>query len=341
MHPTSAANPLKMYLEGIKTSGNVNDIGFEYQYYKNNQPLCGGGAQGTVVDVNAQLKVKRGRGTNFSRYRKMLITASGRASATVKPANAGQHVWTYDVPANVNLPTANLLTTNVVARASVTAANHLDQDQLRFKVKIPGQAIEAHFPINLTSPQHLSITGGRGINYLSGWLDANRGSFQLVPTLRIHYRMLDQFRAPIHDSAYDTRTPQIRENIGNVLSSSIPPVQAWIRPPPPAGLGWTPTWKNKPGGTFVDKIEALNVNKNLVVVTATGGRRMFHPVLQAQGGVLMQVSPPATHIWQMSVNGTGFVNGTANTFSSTVANTRQHGGGTQIQIRSIYQANPQ
>ena len=342
MHPTSATNPLKMYLEGIRTSGQVNDIGFEYQYYKNNQPLCGGGAQGTVVEVNAQFSVPRGSGTNFSRHRKMLITATGQASATVAPTNTGQKEWTYDVAANVNLPTANQLTTNVVAQANVTASNHRDQDQLRFKVKIAGQAIEAHFPINLTSPQHTSIRGrGGGFNYQTGWLDANRGSFTLVPTRRIRYRMLDQFQASIHNSAYGTRMPQIRENIGTVLTSPIPTVQAWILSPPPAGLSWSTNWVNKPTGNFTDKIQALNVNKNLVVVTRPGGRRMFHNVLQAPGGVLMQVAPPATHIWQMSVNGAGIVNGTSNTFSSTVSLTRQRGGGTQIRIRSIYQANPQ
>ena len=117
--------------------------------------------------------------------------------------------------------------------ANVTAANHLDQDQLRFNVRTAGQAIEAHFPINLTSPQHTSIRGPRrGFNVVTGWLDANRGSFTLVPTRRIRYRMLDQFRASIHDSAYGTRMPQIRENIGNILTSPVPAVQTWIRTPP-------------------------------------------------------------------------------------------------------------
>lgn len=343
MHPTSAAIPLKMYLEGIKTSGQVNDIGFEYQYFKNKKPLCGGGAQGTVVDVNGAFTVPRGRGTNFSRHRKMLISATGQASANLTPANAGQHEWTYDIAANVNLPTAAQLTTNVVAQANVTATNHLEQDQLRFKVKNAGQTIEAHFPINLTSPQHTSITRGtrRGFNFETAWLDANRGNFTLVPTRRIRYRMLDQFQASIHDSAYGARMPQIRENIGTVLTSPVPTVQAWILSPPPAGLSWTNNWINKPAGNFTDRIQALNVNKNLVVVTLPGGRRMFHNILQAVGGVLMQVAPPATHIWQMSVNGVGIVDGTRNTFSSTVSRTRPRGGGTQIRIRSIYQANPQ
>lgn len=341
MHPTSAANPLKMYLEGIKASDRANDIGFEYQYFRNNRPLCGGGSQGTVIDVNANFNVAAGGGTNFSRHRKMLITATGQASATVGPANAGRHIWTYDVAGNVGLPTANQLNTNVVARANVTASNRLDQDQLRFNVRIAGQAVEAHFPINLTSPQHTSISGSRGFNFQTGWLDANRGSFTPIPTRRIRYRMLDQFRASIHDSAYGTRMPQIRENIGTVLTSPIRSVQTWINTPPPVGLSWTRAWINKPRGTFTDMIQALNVNKNLVVVTAPGGRRMFDPVLRTPGGVLMQVAPPATHIWQMSVNGAGVVNGTLNTFSSAVSQTRLRGGGTQIRIRSIYRANPQ
>ncbi len=337
-HPTSATNPLKMYLEGIQASAQLDDIGFEYQYYKDNQPLCGGGAQGTVVDVNAHFSVPRGRGTSFRRHRKMLITATGRAGAALTPANAGRTGWTYDVPANVSLPNADQLTTDVVANAAVTAAGRLDQDQLLFNVYGPGHRIEAHFPINLTSPQHTQIRRGRrGFDVQTRWLDANRGRFTLVPTRRIRYRLLDQFQRPIRDSAYGSRTPQIRENIGTVLTSPIPAVQNWIT----TGLSWSPNWIDKPQGTFTDRIEATNVDKSLVVVTAPGGRRAFHAQLQNQGGVLMQIVPPATHIWQLSVNGVGIVDGTANTFSSTVAATRQQGGGTQIQIRSTYQAIPQ
>ena len=340
MHPTSAANPLKMYLEGIATSGQVNDIGFEYQYFKNDQPLCGGRAQGTVVDVSANFTVPRGRGTNFASNRKMLITATGQASATKAPANVGQHEWTYDVPANVNLPTTAQLATSVVAQSNRTAA--LDQDQLRFKVKITGQVIEAHFPVNITSPTHTEIRRRRrSFNVQTDWLDANRGRFDLVPTVRIRYRILDQFNTSIHDSAYGTRMPQIRENIGAVLTSPVPAVQTWITMPPLAGLSWTPNWINKPAGTFTDRIRALNVNKSLVTVRLPGNRLAFDPALRAVGGVLMQVAPPATHIWQLSVNGAGVVNGTLNTFSSMVSQTRLRGGGTQIRIRSVYQANPQ
>ena len=291
-HPTSAAAPLKMYLEGIKTSGALNDIGFEYQYFKNNLPLCGGGAQGTVVDVNAKLVVASGAGASFKSHRKMLITAAGQANGTVTPANAGQTEWTYDIPANINLSAPAQLATNITAQTTVTDAAHLDQDQLHLKVHATAHRIEAHFPINLTSPQHTEITNGvTGFDHTTGWLDANVGQFTLVPTRRINYRLLDQFRRPIKESAYDTRMPQIRENIGLVLTSPVPAVQNWIN----TGLRWSPNWINKADGTFTDRIEATNLNKDLVVVVAPGNRRMFHAVLQNQGGVLMNLTSP--HIW--------------------------------------------
>ena len=151
---------------------------------------------------------------------------------------------------------------------------------------------------------------------------------------------VDRFRQPIKKSAYGTRVPQIRENIGRVLTSPIQNVQNWITTPPPRGLSWTQHWKDKPGGKFTDKIQALNVDKDLLTQN-NSGRRSFVNSLQANGGVVMQVVPPATHIWEMSVNGAGITDGTRNTFSSTVSNTQQKNGGTQIQIRSTYRAIPQ
>ena len=341
-YPTSTANPFKMYLEGISTSGVSNDIGFEYQYYKDQTPVCGGGAQGTVVSLKARLVVARGRGANFSKNNKMLITAQGKASAVVVPANTGQKQWSYDIAGNIRFSSANQLLTDVIAQTNPTMPNHLDQDQLRFKVKVAGQVIEAHFPINITSPMHTSIRGRRrGIDYRSNWIDANKGRFTLMPNIRIRYLMLDQFRASINESAYGTRVPQIKENIGNVLTSPIQKVQTWINAPPPTGLSWTSNWRDKPRGRFTDRIQARGVNKDLFVVTTPSNRRMFHQTLQNTGGVLMEVTPPASHIWLMSVNGAGVVNGTLNTFSSRVIDTQVKNGGTQIRIRSTYRANPQ
>ncbi len=338
-HPTSAAAPLKLCLEGILTSGLLNDIGFEYQFYQNGKPLpCGGFVTGTVVDVNAKLAVAQGRGTAFARNRKLLITAAGNATGTVAPAGAGRTEWTYDVPANVTLATPALLATAVTAGATVTAVANRDRDQLRLNVHATGHRIEAHFPINVTSPQHTVVTNGNnGFNITTGWLDANQGQFSLVPVYRINYRLLDQFRNPIKDSAYGTRTPQIRENIGTVMTSPVPPVQAWIA----NGLQWSPNWTDHPDGTFTDRIEATDVNKDLVVVPFPGfpGRRMFAANLQAVGGVLLNLTGP--HVWELSVNGAGVANGTANTFSSTVVNTRPRGGGIQIQLRSTYRVVPQ
>ena len=337
-HPTSVATPLKLCLEGILASTQVNDIGFEYQFYQNGKPLpCGGAVRGTVVDVNARLVVATGRGTAFASKRKLLITADGNATGTVSPAGAGTIDWTYDVPANVTLATPNQLATTVTAGTTVTAPGNRDLDQLRLNVRATGHRIEAHFPINITSPLHTEVTNKHnGFNVTTGWLDANQGQFALVPTYRVDYRLPDQFREPIKGSAYGTRMPQVRENIGNVMTSPVPPVQAWIT----NGLHWSPNWGDKPDGTFTDRLEALDVDKNLVVVPFPGfpGRRMFAANLQKANDVLLRLTAP--HDWQLSVNGAGIADGTANTFTSTVSDAQKHGGGIEIQLQSIYQVVP-
>lgn len=338
LHPTSAAHPLKLCLEGKAASAKKDDFGFEFQFYKDGKPLpCGGAATGTVVDVKASFTVAAGGGTNFARNRKMLITSAGNATATVRPAGAGTIEWTYDAPANVTIAQPAQLTTAVTAGTSVTGA--IDHDELRLKVHGPGgHDVEAHFPVNLTAPQHTEITNHRtGFTYVTGWVDANQGQFGLFPAYLIDYRMLDQFRAPIHDSAYGSRTPQIRENIGRVMTSPLAPVQAWIT----TTLHWSPNWLDKPGGTFTDRIEANGLDKAMIIVPFPGfpGRKMFDSSLQQVGGVLLQLSSP--HVWQLSVNGDGIADATANAFSSTVSQTRPWGGGTQVQFTSTYAAHPQ
>lgn len=321
--------PVTMYLEGIKTSGARNDIFLEYQYFRGGTPDCGPGAQGTVVDVDANFAAPADGGSSFKKANKMLITGTGQANATLAPAGIGTTEWTYDGQAR--LPTPDQLSTAFNADTIYTPVNRMDRDLLRFRLTDNGQIIEAHHPVNLTAPIHLDADKS-DFTYTSGWLDANVGTFDAVGLVRIKYQIQDQQRERIKESAYAGRVPQVKENIRNVLTSSIDSVAKWIR----QELDWTPAWTDKPSGIFRDRIEARDINKDIIVETTPTGRRMFYPILQAVGGVMMHVSPPHHHIWELSVSGRNATAGTQNTFSTVTDTTRLRGGGIQIKIRSRY-----
>ncbi len=322
------AVPVTMYLEGIQTSSRREDIGFEYNYFlANGQTLCGDAPTGTIMEVRARFRTRGGGGAPFDRHRKMLIGGRGEGNASVEPATIGTTTWSYD--GDATLATPDQLVTGFRAGLTFTPPVLIDGHRLRFEVDEGGQRIRASHPVNLTAAQHLSANRS-GFQYTSPWYNANRGRFTLIPTRRIRYTILDQARRPIRESAYAGRKPQIRENIGNVLTSPIPAVMAWIR----NDLNWTRDWKDKTGGRFTDRIQALDISKD-PFTQSVAGRVSFHPSLQVVGGVLMQVMPPATHEWQLSINGDAIAVGTRNPFSSVVNATRQ-GQGVEIQVRSTY-----
>jgi hypothetical protein len=349
--------PIKLFLEGIEASTSINDIGFEYQYKKNpDQWLCGGAAKGTVVAVAAGLDVSSdgaatdtqpdgstknmtGSGTSFKKYRKMLITGTGRATGSVSPDLT--HEWLHS---RGTFADKDALQTDFTAGTTPTPAASIDAEPMLLQVSSGSQKIDAHFPVNITAPLHLHTTKRdmdvvlpcRNANNRRCRFDANQGTFTPVPTYRVKYTIQDQQRKSIKHSAYAGVLPQIRENIGTVMTSPIPNVNNWIT----NSLSWTMNWKSKPGGKFTDKIEAYSADKSLVVVNppANPNRRIFHGELRnaANSGVLMHVPPPLHHIWFLGVNGHQSAEGTQNDFSSVVHNRQPAGGDIQIQLRTRY-----
>jgi hypothetical protein len=349
--------PVKLFIEGIKTSGSINDIGFEYQYKKKpNQWLCGGAAKGTVVDVSANLEVSSrgqatdtlpngttrsitGTGGSFKKYRKMLISGRGKTHGSVSPDLT--HEWRHP---RGTFADKNALQTDFTAGTTPTPVADIDHEPMLLRVTSGTQRIEAHFPVNITAPMHLHtrqrnmdvVLPCHDANDRRCWFDANQGTFTPVPKYRVKYDIQDQQRDSIKHSAYAGVLPQIRENIGAVMTSPIPAVNRWIR----NSLSWTRNWKSKPEGHFTDHIEAYSVNKNLIVVSppANPGRRIFNGTLRNPGGsgVLIQVRPTRHHIWFLGVNGHQSAEGTHNDFSSIVENRRQAGGDIEIQLRTIY-----
>lgn len=336
--------PLTLYLEGVKVSDRKQDFGFEYQFADANEKYlpCGGGAQGTVVNVEAGLKVEKGDGKRFRKHDKMLIGADGRASAVVQPAGFQTIAWSYDGTATVAPPnrpatalTAGLVPTNVARR---------DRDELRFRVTEAGLHVEAHNPVNITAPVHADPISGwtngrpkdspRRPQNCRQYFDANRGTFSLFRT-HIDYRLLDQFHDPIKESAWGTRVVQVRENIGNVMTSPLPAVRAWIQ----QQLRWTQNWKTKKNGKIEDKLRAFGLPKDVTLAPrnpANPGRRRFHPTLRAVGGVLFNLGT-GRHEWEASVNGDHPTVVTQNQLSVVVHDTCAGPGDTNIQLRSTYQ----
>lgn len=327
--------PVTMLLEGIKQSPVANDIGFEYQYFKEDgTTVCGSFAQGTVVRADGVFRVETGKGSPFSNQHKMLIGGTAQGRATVAPAGLVTPQWTYDA-AGATFSASDQLTTDFTGSMTFTPAARIDQDELRLGLtgtatKPANQKIEAHEPVNLTAPRRVRLTEGEARRASdTGMMDADEGTFNLINTLYV-YAIQDQTGVNIRRSAYAGRMPQARENIAAVLSSPIAPVQAWIT----ANLEHSPDWVNMADGELRDRIRAIALNKNLIVVTENG-RRRFEPSLRREGGVVMSLGR-ATHIWQLSVNGNEIVDATNNTFSATVQKIEDKAQ--KINVRATYEA---
>ncbi len=325
--------PVILYLEGVKTSSHKNDFGFEYDYRTDSSKIiCGGGAQGTVINITATMAVASGNGKNFQKHNKMLITANGDAAVQIIPQGAAQiSGWEYDGTAKIKTP--NALKTSFTAGQTITPTNLLNNHELKFRIKHDNQIIESHLPVNITAPIHATAYGGwtNGTAVQSRWVNAGNGNFSLFRRY-VAYTLLDQFRDPIKKSAWGNRMVQIRENIGAVMTSPLPRVRNWIN----NSLNWTQNWKNKPSGKFRDRLEATRMAKYMLLnANSPPGRRQFDPSLVQTGGIMMNLGG-RTHIWEASVNGNLPTTVTENTFNVTVANTRQARGGTEIQFESSY-----
>jgi hypothetical protein len=325
--------PVTMYLEGKAQSPSANDIGFEYQYFKDDgSTVCGGFVQGTIVRADSSLAVATGKGTPFSRHHKMLITGDSQGTATVAPAGLVAPEWTYDAPGGT-FSTPTELATDFTAPVTFTPAARMGDDRLRLTLTATAtnpanQVIEANVPVNLTAARSLRLRGDAVRERPTGLMNAGRGRFDLFNWL-VQYDILDQTEISIKESAYAGRQPQAQENIGSVLTSPIPEVQTQI-----GILEHSPTWTDQSDGVLSDRIKALDWSKDVIVVTNNGQRR-FHSGLRSEGDILMHVAPPNTHIWELSVNGEGIVEATNNRFASTVIQVIGQGA-QQINIRSRY-----
>ena len=336
--------PARLFVRGLKKSPTKDHIRFELQFLDaaGTWLACGQGVHGHVVDVAAGLAVAPGAGAKLDDHHKMLITGSGNADATVQPATSG-HDWSYTGGGQFDDPTA----LSTVFRAGTTPTPHgeLDQHDVECTALEYGLEIVAHYTVNLTAPTHLEVLevclvkssnqcakrGHTGFWWRTDWLKATPGTFDPMPKHTVKYQMLDQWGGDHSiqgESAYGGAMPQKRDNMLNVLTSPILPVQAWI----PIRIQWTPTWEDEPDGVFRPTVEASGMDKDLIVVTSAG-QRSFHPSLRAVGGVLMQTAPPH-HQWLLSVNGQNVTAATNNVFESRVVSTRQ--GGRQIRFRTTY-----
>lgn len=310
--------PVTMFLEGVKTSTNRLDFGFEYDYRDDaDKHICGPGAQGTVVRGNARFSAKAGSGTAFNTNKKMLITGVGNAKSKWVPAGYTP-AWSYNGTAVLATPNAN--DTRFTAGTTITPAGGLNSEVLLARVQEAGLIIEAHVPVNITAPVHAQEyqgwINGAPIDSPSAtrWHDANRGRFSLFST-SADYHLQDQFRQRIKTSAWAGRQVQVRENIGRVLVSTIPAVQNWIN----RSLRWTRRWKSKSNGEINDRLRVQLAPKSLIIQRRAAGGQEFIAPMRAVGGVMMNLGAN-THQWEASVNGQLPTVVTQNTFSVVTTN---------------------
>lgn len=355
--------PITMYLEGKAQSSRANDIGFEYQYFKDDgSTVCGGFVQGTIVRADASLAVETGDGTPFEENHKMLITGDANAAATVSPADLVTPEWSYDAPGAV-FTTPTELATMFTAPERFTRLWRSQIPLPRARVKLTAtattpaaQVIEAKATVILTAPRQLKLRDDPDCRRdipenrdptirlrRTGLLDTEIGT-QSRPQLFglfnwcVAYNILDQEGRLITQSAYAGQSPAIRENIAAVLGSPIAAMQSWIR----GELEHSPDWeKAQSNGRLRDRIKAERLEKGLIV---DNGR--FVANLRSVGGILMGTARPH-HIWELSVRQLHetrpptytfhqCIQATKNTFASTVAHEEGQGRKQQINILSRY-----
>jgi hypothetical protein len=90
-----------MRLQGVqRPSAKINDIGFEYSYYKDQpatQELCCATAAGTVVKVEPAFDVDPSGGASFQKRNKMLIDGEADAKVKVTPVGVVTPQWSTDI----------------------------------------------------------------------------------------------------------------------------------------------------------------------------------------------------------------------------------------------------
>ena len=336
LHPV----PVTMYLEGVnQPSPKLDDIGFEFEYFKDQQgkhSLCGHTAVGTVVKVAADLIVQSSKGADFKKNNKMLITSQGKATVTVTPAGSMKPEWFTDDPLGT-FDDAKAFTTRYEAGPG--------ENQGRVRVKLTaastnpaGQVIDAWIPVTASAPSHLQLKSGAQSSVTTVVSsDAGTGSLDLI-SIVFPYQILDQDRELLQQStAYGERVPVVRENIKAVLTSPLPAIQSWIA----TGLKHTADWIDKPGGEIDDRIEITGLNKDYLVVPKTTPWR-FSALVDHVGGVVMEIPAGSSHIWFLGVKDPkapgivwGVKPGTNNTFSSTVTAIQTAGRGASRRVREI------
>jgi hypothetical protein len=305
------ALPVTLYLDGTKASKAQDDFGFAYEYRtKNGKTICSAQARATVVDIQINFSPHAGRGSAFENHNKMLITASGAITAHITPndiiQNADNIRWRYDGDGQFEQP--NRIKTRFRAGTTPTPSDIPNGHALRLQITKAGQMIEAQIPVTITAPMRAradkgwinksgeSGKGGKPIR--SAWIDRKTPRFSLFDT-SISYQILDQFGAPIKDSAWAGRIVQIRENIGAVLSSPLPRMQNWIN----NSLNWNPDWIDKPSGRFTDHLGASEIFTGLLFADDSSAVKMpgtqtplenrptpaiwLHPHLNQIGAILM------------------------------------------------------
>jgi hypothetical protein len=311
--------PQSLLIQGTLASSSPNDTSYDFEFYDaKGKMVAAGTLRGTVVAVDTSLDVEKRMGAAFSTTRRVLALASGQAEATITPDLSPGLLWAYP-PDAATLGTPDQPTTSFTAGRGFTPAGQMSPELTLTLTFMGGQLIEVFGGVRITAPQKLRLGADE------------RGSFQTIAgalinmnvslfTETITYVLLDQDEKRITDSAYGGASPTIRENIHQVLMSSIPALQTYID----QTLRAQRTWRLVPEGRFTDRLEAQNLPVSLIRRRQQGRLVFVDDLLQiADGrstGVLMETRPD-NHIWFLSVNGdeTLAVGATDNPFRVSVS----------------------
>jgi len=240
----------------------------------------------------------------------MLVTATATATATLKPNVGATYAWTYD--GDGTFTPNNGATTRFDAGTTFTTAAQVGH-RVRVAVTVGKQVLRASRKVTLTAPRELKASGRfkAGFNYTTGLIRPGQTKVTLAPRkAKVRYQILDQFKKPIHDSAYGGKAPQVRENIGAILTSPLARMRTALTARRATPI-WQSGWANKKKGSFNDALKFLKLPALHLMEKLPGGWR-WDPAL---GAAVLSLGN-ATHAWELSVSGQVAKQATWSTFGT-------------------------
>ncbi len=209
---------IQMDVEGLHVSQSVGDIVGEFTI-SNAVGSVTCEWRVTVVDLEVDVDIRRGRGSSFDNHAKMLAGGEGQLTATLRPADADSEVeWRYE--GDLEFETPEELETAIRAGGEHTSEGARDEE-VEVEVTVLGLTLTRSFPLNITAPLGVAFRDRPSFEDVAR-VFVNGDRFRFFRDRSWTGTVVDQFGEPIKESAFARRTLETRTNLNEVLASPLP-----------------------------------------------------------------------------------------------------------------------